>query len=92
MKPKPVVKILNHLPTRSWTGARVFFYPAHEGVLMCLILRVITFGLIFYLRFQWRMTSSVSQGYIGKRFLYCFHIAHTHPFGGVDVPFGGYDL
>ena len=21
-----------------------------------------------------------------------FHIAHTHPLGDVDVPFGGYDL
>ena len=20
------------------------------------------------------------------------HIAHTHPLGGLDVPFGGYDL
>ena len=21
-----------------------------------------------------------------------FHIAHTHPLGGIDVPFGGYEL
>ena len=60
---------------------------------------VMTFDLIFYLRFEaiidfnlWRMISSVSGRYIRKRFLDCFHIACTHPSGGVDVPFGGCDL
>ena len=27
-----------------------------------------------------------------KEFAGLFHIAYTHPLGGVDVPFGGYDL
>ena len=38
------------------------------------------------------MISSVSGRYFAKRLLDCFHTAHTHPSGGVDVPFGGYDL
>ena len=39
----------------------------------------------------WRMTSSVSGQYLGKR-LDCSHIAHTHALWSVDVPFWGYDL
>ena len=38
------------------------------------------------------MISSVSGRYLAKRLLDCFHTAQTHPSGGVDVPFGGYDL
>ena len=64
---------------------------------MCL-LGIMTFDLIFFHWFwgdQWFwfwMISSVSERYITKRLLDCFHTAHTHPSGGVDVPFGGYDL
>ena len=38
------------------------------------------------------MISLVSGRYLGNRLLNSFHIAHTHPPRGVDVPFGGYDL
>ena len=34
----------------------------------------------------------VSGGYLAKRLLDCFHIAHSHASGGVDVPFEGFDL
>ena len=27
-----------------------------------------------------------------NKFSFSFHIAHTHPSGGVDVPVGGYHL
>ena len=36
--------------------------------------------------------SSVPGRYLAKRLHYYFHTAHTHPLGGVNVPFGGYDL
>ena len=59
---------------------------------------VMTFDLIFHLLFEaiiidlrWQMMSSVSEKYIGKRLLDCFHTAHTHPSGGAYVAFGGYD-
>ena len=32
------------------------------------------------------MISSVSGRCLAKRLLNCFHTAHTHPSGGVDVP------
>ena len=38
------------------------------------------------------MISSVSERYLAKRLLDCFHTAHTHPSEVVDVPFGGDDL
>ena len=38
------------------------------------------------------MITLVPGQYLAKRLLGCFHIAHTHPSGGVDVPFGGYDF
>ena len=34
------------------------------------------------------MVSSVSGRHLAKRLLNCFHTAHTHSWGGVDVPFG----
>ena len=39
-----------------------------------------------------RMISSVSRRYLRNHLLDCFHTAHTHPPGGVHVPFEGYDL
>ena len=46
-----------------------------------------------FVDFNWRqIISSVSGRYLGKRLLDCFYIAYTHPLGGVDLPFGGYDL
>ena len=54
------------------------------------------FDLIFYPRFLdlnwWKMITSVSRRYLAKRLLDCFPIAHPHSLGGVDVPFGGFDL
>ena len=38
------------------------------------------------------MISSVSRRYLRKHLLDCFHTAHTHPSGGVDEPFLGYDI
>ena len=35
---------------------------------------------------------SVLGQYIKNGLLDCFHIAHTPPLRGVDVPFGSYDL
>ena len=37
----------------------------------------------------WQMIISVSGRYLGKHLLDCFHTAHTHPSGGVDVPLLG---
>ena len=34
----------------------------------------------------------VSGRYLAKRLLDCFHIAHSHALGGVDVPFRGFEL
>ena len=63
---------------------------------MCLF-GVMTFDLVFdfeaIIDFNWlRIISSVSGRYLAKRFLDCFHTAHTNLSAGVDVPFGGYDL
>ena len=33
-----------------------------------------------------------SSRYLAKRLLDCFHIAHPHALGAVDVPFGVFDL
>ena len=33
-----------------------------------------------------------SERYLGNCYQDCFCIAYTHPLGGVDVLFGGYDL
>ena len=54
----------------------------------------LTFDFEAIIDFKWlKMISPASRRYLGKRLLDCFHIAHTHPWGGVDVPFlGGYDL
>ena len=38
------------------------------------------------------MIISVSGRYLRKRLLDFVHITYTHPWGGVDVPFGGCDL
>ena len=53
---------------------------------------VMTFDLIFHLLFEaiiidlrWQMMSSVSEKYIGKRLLDCFHTAHTHIPQGVHM-------
>ena len=65
------------------------------GVLMYLLgLWPLTFDFEAIIDFNWwRLIRSFSSRYLGKCFLYCFHIAHTHPSGGVDVPFlGGYDI
>ena len=54
---------------------------------------ILTFDFVAIIDFNWlRMISSVSGRYLGKRSLNCFHTAHTNPWGGVDVPFRGYDL
>ena len=34
----------------------------------------------------------ISETFLGNLLGDFFHIAHTHPLGSVDVPFGGYDL
>ena len=55
-------------------------------------LGVMTFELILeaIIDFNyWQMIISVSGRYLEKHLLDCFHIAHTHPLGGVDVPFWG---
>ena len=42
---------------------------------------------------SWRMISSVSGRYLGKRLLDFFsYCTHTHALGGVDVPFGGHNI
>ena len=61
---------------------------------------VMTFDLIFtfyfeaiIIDFNWLwMISSVFGRYLAKRLLDCFHTAQTHPRGGVNVPFWGYEL
>ena len=66
---------------------------------MCL-LGVMTFDLVFF-TFDFeaiidlnclRIISLVPGRFLAKRFLDCFHTAHTNPSRGVYVPFGGYDL
>ena len=34
------------------------------------------------------MLTLVSERYLAKLLVDCFHTAHTYPPGGVDVPFG----
>ena len=36
--------------------------------------------------------TSIFGRFLAKRLLHCFHTGHTHLSGGVDVPFGRYDL
>ena len=79
---KPVVGLFSYCVHASLRGCRCAFWP-----------NFLPFSFQAFIYFNsWRIMSSVSRRYLGKRSLDCFHIAHTYPLEGVDVPFGGYDL
>ena len=80
---KPLAGLLSYYIHTSFRRCRCAF----RG------LWLLTFDFEVIIDLKWlRMINSVSGWYLAKRLLDCFHTAHTHPSGGVDVPFVGYDL
>ena len=76
----------------------LFSYCTHKSLRECIcafwglwpLTWFFTFEFKAIIDFNWlRMISSVtvSVRYLAKRLLNCFHTAHTHPWGGVHVPF-----
>ena len=84
---KPLAGLLSYCIHTSLRGCRCAFCELWPLTLF------LTFDFEAIIDFNWLlMSSSVSGRYPAKRLLNCFHTAHTNPSGGVDVPFGGYDL
>ena len=84
---KPLAGLLSYCIHTSLRGCR------------CAFLGVMTFDLVFDLWFWgpgdyrlWLIADNKFSFQSISRKAEFFHTAHTNPSGGVDVPFGGYDL